>query len=278
MENQELPKDPNPEELPEKPNLEQKNEKPVMPTEEDPNILLSGINEKIAEKEHVIEDTKDKINEIRGQLGQPPSDEIPPSIKGTQDSIEKLNQEKSEINGQPESIEGKNSIETTEKSEGTKRFENNLKGTLDDITTNSKTMLDALYERQQDRLTPLQGNENFQIMASSIKNLKNIESKIDPNSIGELIKHVDTLSRAFDDIKVQQSSLVKENPQNLEKLAFGAKKFSASAEEGGRKLPIEMEDKQLEEKSKELRKSLQKLSEQSQKLWLLAVRLRENSR
>ena len=272
MENQEIPKKLTPEEVKQKnKQLEQQEETKQNPPEEDNTIRLSDINDNISKKEKNIENTQNKINDIRGQLGMPPSDEIYPSIKNDHDLIGKLNQEKLKI-------EGKNPSEANEKSEETKKFEGNLKTTLDDISSKSKTMLDALHERQQDRLTPLQSNENFQIMASSIKNLKSFESKVDINSVTKLIEDINKLSRLFDEIKIQRSSTVKENPQNLEKLAFGAKSFSSSVEESGRKLPIEMEDKQMEEKSKELRKSLQNLSEQSKKLWLFAAKMRENSR
>ena len=272
MENQELSKKLTPEENEQQnKNLEQQEETKENPVEEDSAVRLADINEDISKKEENIKSTQSKIDDIRGQLGLPPSDEVPPSIKNTQDSIGKLNQEKSQI-------EGKNPNEATERSEETKRFEGNLKTALDDISTKSKTMLDALYEIQQDRLTSLQSNENFQMMASSIKNLKNFESKVDINSVTELVEDVNKLSRLFDEIKIQQSSAMKENPQNLEKLVFGAKSFSSSVEESGRKLPIEMGDKQMESKSKELRRAMQKLSEQSQKLWMLAVKMRENSR
>lgn len=330
MENQEIPSNLTPEEIEQqKKNLEQKQEEKVEnPKEEDSAIRLSGINEEIAKKEESMQNTQNKINEIRDGLGLPQSDEIPPSIQSTQDSIEKLNQEKEKLTSENletvsakmtdvksraevvekdgkkffkfSSVDDENEYkklqeqfhdlankglsdkesnqEEVEKTEETKRFEGNLKTALDDISGKSKTMLDALYERQQDRLTPLQSNENFQMMASSIRNLKGFESKIDTNSVTKLIEDVNKLSQLFDEIKIQQSAMLKENPQNLEKLAYGAKTFSASVEESGRKLPIEMEDKQMEEKSKELRIGLQKLSEQSQKLWLFASKLRENSR
>lgn len=283
MENQEITKKLTPEEIEQqKKNLEQQEETKEDPAEVDSSIRLSDINENITKREESMQNTQSKINEIRGSLGLPPSDEIPPSIKNDQDSIEKLNQEKLQIEEnlkkQLVDIEGKNPNEASERSEETKKFEGNLKTTLDDISTKSKTMLDALYERQQDRLIPLQSNENFQMMASSIKNLKNFESKIDINSVTKLTEDVNKLSQLFDEIKIQQSSAMKEDPQNLEKLAFGAKSFSSTVEESGRKLPIEMEDKQMEEKSKELKLALQKLSEQSQKLWMFAVKMRENSR
>jgi hypothetical protein len=162
--------------------------------------------------------------------------------------------------------------------EDTKKFERNFKVGLENISNQSKTMLDALYERQQERLTPLQSNENFQIMASSIKKLNNFEGKIDIDSISKIIEEINRISTLFDDIKIKPSGQVKENPQNLEKLAFGAKKFSASCEEGKNGLPIEMVDKQIEEKSNELRVSLQRLSEQTTKLWLLAAKLRDSIR
>jgi len=276
MENQEIPKNLTPEEIEQqKKNLEQKQEEKIeSPKEEDPAVRLSNINETVAKKEENIQNTQSKINEIRDGLGLPPTDEVPPSIKNDQDSIAKLNQEKSELEHKNKMSE----VNQESQNEETKKFEGNLRTAMDDISSKSKTMLDALYERQQNGLTPLQSNDHFQMMASSIKNLKSFESKIDINSVTKLTEDINKLARLFDDFKVQQTSMIKENPQNLEKLAFGAKSFSASAQENGRKLPLEMQDKEMEEKSKELRNSLQKLSEKSEKLWMFAVRLRENPR
>ncbi len=219
-------------------------------------------DEKVVANEHVVsrkKEDEEKIAALREEI---------------------LNTGKKEDIKQLGNIEGKNPNEATNEAqnEDTKKFERNFKTGLENISSQSKTMLDALYERQQERLTPLQSNENFQMMASSIRNLKNFEGKIDIDSISKTTEDINKLSRLFDDIKIKPSGQIKEKPQNLEKLAFGAKKLSASCEESKNGLPIEMSDKQMEEKSKELRKSLQRLSEQTQKLWLFAVKLRESTR
>ncbi len=274
MENEEESKKPIPEEIEKfEGNLEQKTDEEIQPVEEDQEVALSDINQKIAEKEQNIEDTQNKIkditNDIRVELGLPLSNEsgeVPPSIKHDQGSIEKLNQEKEKLNS------------SQEKSEEMKRFESNIKNTLDDIFNKSKIMFDALYERQQNRLTPIQTNDHFQHMVSLVKNLKNFDSKIDIKSVPEITESINKLARSFDEFKVSSTGMIKENKENLDKLAYGAKSFGTTIDESGRKLPLEMEDKQIEEKSKELRKSLQNLSEQSEKLWLFAVKLRENIR
>lgn len=346
MENQEIPKKLTLEEIEkQEKNLEQQEETKENPVEEDSSVRLSDINENITKKEENIQNTQNKINDIRGQLGLPPSDEIPPSIKNDQDSIEKLKQEKESLNyplieknlddiakekqeindrfvfnpdkkmfefsskddeeryrkleklqsaafngnlGELNKVDilNKNSeqkdnvfkSQEKEKSEETKLFEKNLKGVIDNISSDSKTMLDALNERQQNHLTPIQSNDQFRMMASNIRNLKSFESKIDIESVSEIITNIGKLSRMFDEFRIQQTSQIKENTENLEKLSFGAKRFSGSVQENFRKLPIEMEDKQMEAKSKELRLAMQKLSEQSQKLWMFAVKMRENSR
>lgn len=251
-----------------KKNLEQQKETKENPVEEDSAIRLSDINECITKKEEDIQNTQNKINDIRNQLGLPSSDEVPPSITNDRDSIEKLNQEKSQI-------EIKDGTEANEKSEETKRFERNFKTVLEDISTQSKIMFDALYERQQERLTPLQSNDNFQMMVSNIRNLTNFEGRIDENSISEITEDINKLSRLFDDIKVQPvGGQIRENYQNLEKLGYGAKRFSSSLEDSAHKIPIEMSDKVMEEKSIELRKGLYRLSEQVKNMWLFAAKLR----
>lgn len=181
------------------------------------------------------------------------------------------------IDGKPiEKIETK-SEDKREEQEEIKKFERNFKSVLGNIGSQSKTMLDALYERQQERLTPLQSNENFQAMANGIKNLQNFEGKIDADTISKITEDINKISRLFDDIKVQPNGgQIKENTQNLEKLAFGARSFSSSLEDSKSAIPLEMTDKAMEEKSFELRKSMQRLAEQSQKMWLMASKLKSN--
>ncbi|MCX6751228.1 MAG: hypothetical protein NT161_00435 [Candidatus Nomurabacteria bacterium] len=177
----------------------------------------------------------------------------------------------------PVNIRDKDSSQTNEESEDTKRFESNLRQIIEDFSTQSKIMIDALYERQQNRLTPLQNNEQFQGMVSHIKNIKNFEEKFNIESIEKINENINKLSRLFNDMKFQPvGNRMAEDSQNVEKLISGAKIFSASCQESGRKLPIEMENKKMEEKSKELRLSLDRLSREVQNLWMFAVKLREN--
>lgn len=124
-------------------------------TEKDNSVILSDVNMKIENKNQINKDTKNKIDDIRNQLGLPPSDETPPSIKTEQEAINKLDQEKS-------NLENKNKISEVNQdsqNESIKRFEGNIRSAIDDISTKSKTMLDALYERQQQQFTQLQNPE-----------------------------------------------------------------------------------------------------------------------
>lgn len=63
-------------------------------TEKDNVFDLSNINQEIIKKEKDIQNTRSRIDEIRNSLGLSFSDEVLPSILGTQTSIDKLNQEK----------------------------------------------------------------------------------------------------------------------------------------------------------------------------------------
>ena len=78
-----------------KKNFEQKQEEKI--PKEDDSVLLSNINQKITKKQESIQNTQNKINDIRNKLGLQPSSEIPPSIQNIQESIEKLNMDKSEL-------------------------------------------------------------------------------------------------------------------------------------------------------------------------------------
>jgi hypothetical protein len=312
-----------------KPNLERQDEKIENHIGEDNSVRLSGITDKIEKKNRIIEETKDKINDIRTQLGLPPSDEIPLSVETEQGAILKLNQEKGKLTdnnlqeiltkirdvesradiiekdgkkffkfkpGSEDEIEYKklkeqfhflatkgidtNEVKKTDQeneSEEFKKFKGNLKTICEDISTQSKIMLSALYERQQNQLTPLQSNEQFQGMVSYIKNITNFEGKFDLEAIDKINETVNKLSRLFSDVKLQPiGRQIKENSQNLEKLSSGARIFSISCQNSSKKLPIEMEDKSMEEKSKKLRLSLEQLSQQVYKLAIFASKLREN--
>lgn len=165
-----------------------------------------------------------------------------------------------------------------ENSEETKLFAKNLKDVIDSISSDSKMMLNTLYERQQLGLTPIQNNDHFRMMESSIRNLRNFDAKIDLESVTEITTNIEKLGLMFNDFRVQRTSQIKEKTENLEKLASGARIFSNSLQNNYRRLPIEMDDKKMEAKSKELRLAMEKLSQQSQNLYAFAVKMRENSR
>lgn len=272
MENQELPKNLTPEEIElQNKSLEQKNEKIEQPIEKDNSVILSDINKKIENKNQINKDTKNRIDDIRNQLGLPPSDEIPPSIKTEQEAINKLNQEKSNLENKSKIGE----VSQESQSENIKRFEGNLRSAIDDISTKSKTMLDALYERQQQQFTPLQNPDEFQGIVSHLKSIKNFDGKFDVSGLDQINENILKVGRLIENMNPKNAGGgIRDNPQNLEKLAYGAKTFSASLDEAGRNLGPELADEKIEEKRKELRKNIGILSEQTQKLNSLVSRMR----
>lgn len=274
MENQETSKKLIPEEIEQQnKSLEKKDEKVEQPIEKDDSGILSDINKKIENKNQINEDTKNKIDDIRNKLGLPTSDEIPPSINTEQEAINKLNQEK--LNLENKSKISK--VNQESQNENTKRFESNLRSVIDDISTKSKTMLDALYERQQQQFTPLQSPDEFQGIVSHLKSIKNFDGKFDVNGLEQINENIQKISRLIENMNPKNTGGgVRDNPQSLEKLAYGAKTFSASLDEAGRNLGPELADEKIEEKRKELRKSIGILSEQTQKLNSLASRMRAN--
>lgn len=193
-----------------------------------------------------------------------------------EEQLEVVRNEISKINSQTSQEPKYVKAEIQISEEDVKRFESNFKGIVKNISSDSKVVLDALYERQQEKLTPIQTNENFQRMAYIIKNLSNFDEKINKESISEFSDNINRLNQLFNDIRIYATSSTKESRQNLEKLAFGSKKFSNSCEEYKSRLPIDISDKDVEAASKELRRSLQKLSEQTQNLMVFASKLRES--
>lgn len=105
-------------------NLEQKDQRTEQAIEKNDSALSFDADEEIKNKAQIDEDTKNKIDEIRNSIGISPADEVPPSIKMEERATNKLNQEK-------------------ENSEETKLFAKNLKDIIDNISRDSKLMLDA---------------------------------------------------------------------------------------------------------------------------------------
>jgi hypothetical protein len=212
------------------------------------------------------------IEEVRDRLGLPvlTSTEEPKSTEIERRKIDELRKHREDL------IREKLSDE--QQREDMEKFERGLRSVLQEFGTNSKTMLDALYERQQQRLTPLQNGDNFHLMTALIRDISGFDEKINPESVLKLIGKIDTLGRAFGDMRPKPSGQIKESEQNLEKLAFGAKRFSATCSESKGRLPLEMKDKEMEAQSIKMRTSLQILSEQVSKLHIFAVRSREQIR
>ncbi|MEA3399402.1 MAG: hypothetical protein U9R00_02730 [Patescibacteria group bacterium] len=273
MKNQEIPKKltSKERELQNK-NLEQKKEI-GQPIQKDNSIVLSNLNKKTKDKNQINIDTKNKIDNIRDELGLPFSIETPPSIKTEQEAIGKLNQEKMKLENQNKI----NEVNQESQNEDIKRFEGKLRSVIDDISTKSKTMLDALYERQQQQFTPLQNPDEFQGIVSHLKNIKKFDEKFDVKSLNQINQNIQKISLLIGNMHPKNIGRgVRDNPQNLEKLAYGAKTFSASLDEAGRNLGPELTDRKKEKERKELRKSLGILSEQTQNLHSLVTKMRLN--
>jgi len=268
--------------------------------EKDNSLRISEIDKKILEKEQNIKETENKINDIKNSLGLLPSDEIPPSIQSQKDSLGKLNQEKLDIETRIKKIidrttlkvDGEPAITNSEdvkeykelnkklteinnqenflgNTEEIKKFEISVKTALGDISSRSKTMLDALYERQH-------SDKYFQGMAIAIKNLSKIENNIDVNQVNKIMENVRNLSNLFKEIKIKPAPQFKsrENENNLNKLMPGIRIFREKVSEGAHKINVEMQDKKLEEKSRELSIALRMLAEDSEKLEFSIAKLR----
>ena len=197
----------------------------------------------------------------------------PISIENTEK--DKENFEKSQIEFEAK----KEAVVKDIEAEENKKLERNLRGVVDTFDGQSKVMLDALYERQQAGLTPLLPADKFQGLVTHMRDIKSIEGRLDTEAIEKINQNINKISMLINDVKVEPNGQPpRVGPENLEKLAIGARIFASSVEEAGRNLPIEMMDKKKEEKSKELRLSLQNLREQAQRLYMFASKLKEDFR
>ena len=197
----------------------------------------------------------------------------PISIENTEK--DKENFEKSQIEFEAK----KEAVVKDIEAEENKKLERNLKGVVDTFDGQSKVMLDALYERQQAGLTPLLPADKFQGLVTHMRDIKSMEGRLDTEAIEKINQNINKISMLINDVKVEPNGQPpRVGPENLETLAIGARIFASSVEEAGRNLPIEMMDKKKEEKSKELRLSLQNLREQAQRLYIFASKLKEDFR
>ncbi len=165
-------------------------------------------------------------------------------------------------------------IKEEEKQEQLKRFGFNVRSAVDAISSRTTTMFDALHERLQGQLTPVQSEEHFQAMVTGVGRLKQFDGTVDQKKITELTDNINNLTRLFTDMEQQRTSVLRESKENLEKLAYGAKSFSMEAEDGARKLQSELLDAEMEGKRKELQDALMRLSNESMELYTLAATMR----
>lgn len=173
MENQEQPKKLSLEEIEQqKQTIEQKKDEEVeKPIKSGNTAPLSEITEKIAEKEQTIESTKNKINEIRDELGLPLSDEIPPSIKASQDSIEKLKQEKSQIEeniaGERDEIENNNLLKNSETMPGASVLSKETLDLIFEVNPKLNRLIANLEERDSNGYTMFFDEEGIKDLAKA---------------------------------------------------------------------------------------------------------------
>jgi len=65
------------------------------PTNKDKSVILNKIIKEISQKEGIVNDTLNSIDNIRVELGIDATDDIPPSVQQNQESISKLKKDKS---------------------------------------------------------------------------------------------------------------------------------------------------------------------------------------
>lgn len=217
-----------------------------------------------------IDDNRDKFNFIDYKyaedfLKEDPNKKQIKALTQKQHLIEKLIAKKmSEQQNTPD-----------EKNEYANKVMEKLNDVLSEMYSKSRVMLDALYERQNQHLSPLQTTDNFTMIAGLLKNISNREKLTDPQKIPEVVKQINTLGRLFEEINPKRGGrYFRENPKNLEKLMYGAKSFASFCEESLRRIPIE-KNSELEDNLIGLKNAFYGLSEKSSRLYRLAGRLRE---
>ncbi len=170
----------------------------------------------------------------------------------------------------------KEELSLESRNESLKRFEGNLKKSVENISSTSRVLLEALHERLEQRLTPLQSSDEFQGMVSVIRNIQNFDGRFTVENALELSTNIRRLSNLMREVQPRRAEQVRESKDNLEKLSYGARSFSGSAEDAANSLGIELEDAKLEEKRKEIQLALKTLAEDSDHVAFVATKMRSN--
>jgi hypothetical protein len=168
--------------------------------------------------------------------------------------------------------------ENPEDIEALKKFETHVKKAVDALSSDSSLMLQALHERQEQRLTPLLDESKFYGMVSHLKSIQTIKTKFGVAELDEVTLNIKKISILIQDMQPQRGPQVRENNENLEKLIVGVKRFSGAAQDAYSSLRTELNDPIMDEARKELVVSLAKLSDVTSYLSIIVIRMRNEMR
>lgn len=228
--------------------------------QEIPEIIQQQILEKIPEELQNQPEIKEEIKTIVEDLQE------------QQEQPKEIDENEGELNEAEKHFE---SVKNEEKLEEIRRFEANLKTSLENISNSGMKILDALNERQEMRLTPLQSEDDFYRMVSLFKSLSNNETKFDVSTLENIKQGFQNLGSTFEEMEFQNRGGISENLDNLERLSYSLRNFAAVCDDVSRKLPIELPDKQVEELVLQLKNTLQVVDQKSNEAWLKVTRRRD---
>jgi hypothetical protein len=174
------------------------------------SVPVQDVKQEITQKQHSINDTFEKINKIRNQLGLGETTEIPPSIESTQDVVDSLKEKDSNLENFKFTI-----IEPLKEETPEEFISRSMKHIVDEYINNDSVIRDThpiIKKAYYGKYT----NESMEKVFSekeNCSNIKNILSQLEVNN-----------DKKFSEIKNNETF------ENLTKRAWGSSRDSASGD------------------------------------------------
>lgn len=223
---------------------------------------ITKIDSEIENREKELEANMNQISSVREELGI--SNENPeedPSAKQELERIDQLKKEKEDLEKEGGGSVDHDPVSVEKAEEEKKLFNKALKDYLLDVRSSANVMLNALHERQEQGLNPLQTEDAFGAIVHHLKELEDLSNFTDSPDTEKISENISKIALHLEESVPPRQQAMREDPENLDKLIFGIKKFTGEAQEIGRRLPTEMIDKELEDSSKQIRQSFQHLND-----------------
>jgi hypothetical protein len=249
--------------------------------EANPQDPEQAIDEQINSHQETIKDTQNEINGVREKLGLPPTDEIPPSVQVEQERLEALEEERGSHNDENSNEESSVTEEPLqpyqERQQGEKesRYQSQVNQALQEITQGSEPLIRALKDREKQGLTPLRSEAQMGSIVTNFRSLSENRMSLNSEDIQGMADTVNRIAELFQGFGPERGAPIRDNVDNLTKLAYGARELHDALESASKKLLSEEGDGLIEESKASVLSAVKNLNERSGAIYNVSLRLRQ---